>query len=85
MKLNKIVFNFIIKKLDKLGVKYNLTKENKLIITDENNINYSITEYNYPHSLNVELTDLNNRIDEKYGLIFECEWSGTFSINLNKD
>lgn len=43
---------------------------------------YFLTEYNYPCSLNKRLSEFNDRLDHEYGRIFECDWSGTFSVSV---
>jgi len=86
MNLKEFATNFLNeKKIDFIE------KDGKIIISDEFqheeydeelgfSYPYILTEYNYPHSLNEELSEFNNILDEKFGHIFECEWAGTFSL-----
>ena len=77
----KASVKYITKGLDKMGYKY-ILRDNNIILTDELEDNF-ITEWNYPCSLNEELSNFNNVIDRKFSVIFECEWSGTFICNCN--
>lgn len=71
------------KKLDDLNIKHFINKENKLIISDENQPeDVFITDWDYDCCLNGCLNDVVAWLDER-GYNFECEWSGTFSLNLN--
>jgi len=83
--LNKRAKKALEVRLDKLGVKHKFVEaDNKIIISDENDNKTCITEWDYPHSLSDELAELNDFMDNKYEINFECEWSGTFSIILEK-
>lgn len=86
--MKEFVTNF----LDKEGVTWK-QQANKIVISDEFQedifdeelgfgLPYVLTEFNYPHSLNKTLREFNDVLDNEFGHIFECEWSGTFSIIL---
>ena len=84
--MKKQTLKALIKKLDTLNIKYNViltNNENKLIISDENQPeDVYIADWNYDCVLNECLNDVVAWLDER-GYNFECEWSGTFSLNLN--
>ena len=85
--LNKRAKKALEVRLDRLGVVHKFVEaENKIIISDENGeLNKTcITEYDYPHSLSDELAELNDFMDNKYEVSFECMWSGSFEIILER-
>lgn len=81
--------------LDKIGCDW-IEKDGKIIISDEfqkdryheeddMSYPYFLTEWNYPHSLNKELSEFNEFLDKEYGYYFECEWAGTFAVILKDE
>jgi hypothetical protein len=81
--LNKRAKKALEVRLDKIGVKHHFVEaDNKIIISDENENDTPITEWEYNHCLSDELAEINDFMDNKYNLSFECEWSGTFGIIL---
>ena len=81
--LNKRAKKALEVRLDRLGVKHKFVEADlKIIISDENDNDTRISEYEYEHTLSDELAELNDFMDNKYEINFECEYRGTFSIIL---
>ena len=83
MSLNKRAKKALEVRLDKLGVKHHFVEADlKIIISDENDNDTRISEWEYEHTLSDKLAELNDFMDKKYDINFECEYRGCFSIIL---
>jgi len=81
--LNKRAKKALEVRLDRLGVKHHFVeKDLMVVISDENDNKTQIAEWEYEHTLSDELAELNDFMDNKYEINFECLWRGTFGIIL---
>jgi len=83
--LNKRAKKALEVRLDKLGVKHKFVEaDNKIIISDENDNKTRVSDYEYNHCLSESLQELNEFMDNKYEMNFECLYPETFSIILER-